>query len=431
MALMEKRWPEIRSALMIAADVLASFGFSERTLSAGSVLIPIAYYVFIRGLDSRYVSSGADAAERQAMRFWVTRSLMKRGVWGSGLDTLLARQRDVIREHGTTRFPVDELEAAMASLGKSLKFDDAEVEELSELRYGRPRTFATLAMLYPGLDLTKVFHEDHIFPRSLFTRPKLKKTGIPPTRISEYVDRVDGLPNLQLLAGVPNTEKQAKLPGEWLAGPQFPNEATRAQYMQENDLSGLPLDLEHFLDFHEGRRERIERRLRVLLGVGARMEPAKEPEAAGDAGAEDEGLDEDVEPPDEPPDVGSSWSHEQIRDWVRTDFVRSLVDGFEQWLVEVGGPTGEMRHRKRTQHTFYVGRQVIVYYYFAHKWMHFWLPRKTESDVVALSRLSDADAVHVNPERPGISGKIVVETDLSILEDRIRERVQLILREGA
>ena len=45
----------------------------------------------------------------------------------------------------------------MAGRGKSLRFDDAEIEELCELSYGRPRTFATLAMLYPGLDLTKQF----------------------------------------------------------------------------------------------------------------------------------------------------------------------------------------------------------------------------------------------------------------------------------
>ena len=240
MALLEKRWGEVRSALIVARDLLESFGLSERTLSADSVIVPLAYYAYSRGLGSTYVTSSAQAADRQEMRSWVMRSQMKRGVWGSGLDTLLVRLREVLRDHGSNGFPTDGLEAAMAGLGKSLQFSDAEIDELCELSYGRPRTFATLAMLYPGLDLTKQFHEDHIFARSRFTRARLVKAGIPPEAIDDYLERVNRLPNLQLLGGVPNTEKQARLPDEWLHGPHFTSDEARGTYMRENDLEGVP-----------------------------------------------------------------------------------------------------------------------------------------------------------------------------------------------
>jgi len=36
--------------------------------------------------------------------------------------------------------------------------------------------------------------------------------------------------------------------------------------MRENDLEGLPLSLDEFLAFCDGRREKIEVRLRELLG---------------------------------------------------------------------------------------------------------------------------------------------------------------------
>lgn len=265
MALMEKRWQDIRSALIVAVDLLARFGFSGRTLTADSVVIPIAYYVNARGLDSNYVEASAHAADRQKMRSWVVRSLMKRGIWGSGLDTLLGRLREVIKSHGQSSFPAAELEQSMAAVGKSLRFDDAEIEELAELRFGSPRVFPVLATLYPGLDLTKAFHEDHIFPRSRYTRSKLAKAGIAQEKIDDYIDNVDGLANLQLLAGVPNTEKQAKLPAEWLAGPHFPTEELRQTYVAENDLQGLPDDLNGFLDFYEARRQRIQKRLSSLL----------------------------------------------------------------------------------------------------------------------------------------------------------------------
>ena len=44
-ALIEKRWPELRAALLSAGSLLRSFGFAAQTLAANSVLIPIAYYI--------------------------------------------------------------------------------------------------------------------------------------------------------------------------------------------------------------------------------------------------------------------------------------------------------------------------------------------------------------------------------------------------
>jgi hypothetical protein len=267
MSLMEKNWPDIRSALLTSADLLASFGYSGRTLTAASAIIPIAYYLHQRGLGTSYVEASAYAQDRLAIRRWLTRSLMKRGVWGSGLDTLLSRIREAIREHGSHGFPTEAIEAAMASAGKSLRFEDAEIAELLDLRFGSTRVFPVLATLYQGLDLTKSFHEDHIFPRSRFTRARLAKAGVASDKIEEYLTRVDALPNLQLLAGLPNVEKQTMLPAAWLDGPHFPTGAARATYIAENDLEDLPIDLDGFLEFFNVRRQRIEVRLRKALNV--------------------------------------------------------------------------------------------------------------------------------------------------------------------
>ena len=265
-ALMEKRWLELRTALLSAGSLLRSFGFSAQTLTANSVLIPIAYYIQSRGLGDGYVTSSSYTADRELVRSWVTRSLMKRGVWGSGLDTLLSKLRDALRD-SSGGFPADQLEATMTVQGKSLRFEDVEIDELLESRYGRPRTFATLATLYPGLDLTQAFHVDHIFPRSLFTRSKLTKAGIASDRLDAYLNAVDSLPNLQLLPGIPNIEKQAALPSDWLAGPHFPTAEKRERYLERNDLQGLPLELDRFLDFHAARRELMTSRLRAVIGA--------------------------------------------------------------------------------------------------------------------------------------------------------------------
>jgi hypothetical protein len=267
MAEMERQWPAIKSALLLASRLLASFGFTARTLTANSSIIPLAYYAFRRQLGQSYLTSSKDAADRQAIRTWIIRSLLKRGIWGSGLDTLLSRQREAIRTSSLAAWPTQELEEAMAPLGKGLSFTEAEISEAAELQYGAPRTFSALALLYPGLDTSQQFHEDHIHPRSRFTRLRLIKAGVPEDKVDAYVAAVNGLPNLQLLAGLPNVEKTDKWPWDWLAHNAFPSTETQRQYVVANDLDLLPPDVTGFLDFYAARRDRIQLRLRQVLDV--------------------------------------------------------------------------------------------------------------------------------------------------------------------
>lgn len=268
MAKVEAAWPQIKSSLLRAATLLQQFGFHEHNLTANSVIVPIAHYLHLRGAGDSYLNSSADADDRLALQGWVTRSLIKRGIWGSGLDTLLTRIREELRTGSAAGFPVAAVEAAMAAAGKGLTFDTAEIDELLNLKYGGRRTFAVLSVLYPGLDLGKQFHEDHIFPKSRFTRKKLTEAGVPPDKVDDYLAAVNLLPNLQLLAGTANIEKQDSLPADWI-GTAFPSEERRATYAAENDLDGLPLDLADFATFYEQRKLRIRNRLVQALGASA------------------------------------------------------------------------------------------------------------------------------------------------------------------
>ncbi|MFZ2164720.1 MAG: hypothetical protein WAV45_04595, partial [Propionibacteriaceae bacterium] len=123
-------------------------------------------------------------------------------------------------------------------------------------------------MLYPGLDLGKKFHEDHIFPKSRFTKRKLTEAGVPPDKIDDYLDTVNLLPNLQLLAGTANIEKQDALPADWIAA-AFPSPLKRETYVADNDLADLPLDLAGFSAFFEKRKQRVRARLIAALSRSA------------------------------------------------------------------------------------------------------------------------------------------------------------------
>ena len=260
MAKLQDDWDRVDAALSIGARLLASFGFSERTLTAATVLTPIADYIYQRRVDETYLTQGQYAEDRERIRGWVIRSLLKTGVWSS-IDTLLVTLRRVVREHGDSAFPLDELQSAM-----SLRFDGEEIEDLVATQYGKGRTFPLLALLYPGVNVRNEFHVDHVFPRSRFTPKRLSEAGVAADDIPEFIDRVNGLPNLQLLEGPVNVSKQSTLPLTW-AEAQHPDADQRGLYFAGHDLDGLPADMSGFIDFFDRRQGLMVDRLSSLLGI--------------------------------------------------------------------------------------------------------------------------------------------------------------------
>jgi hypothetical protein len=259
MAALERGWSKIASSLRLAAQLLANFGFSERTLTANSVVIPIAYYLHRRGAHENYLTLNANQEDRAALRSWVVRSLLKAGVWGSGLDPLLLDLRAVIRDYGANEFPAGEIETAMTRRGKSLRFETDEVDDLLSLPYGDKRIFPLLSLLYPGMNFKNEFHVDHIFPRSKFAKKALTNGPIAAVEFDRLADLAERLPNLQLLEGPVNVAKQSAMPASWLAQ-HFVDATARDAYRAWHDLGSLPDGIAGFERFFGERQERIERR---------------------------------------------------------------------------------------------------------------------------------------------------------------------------
>ena len=77
------------------------------------------------------------------------------------------------------------------------------------------------------------------------------------------MDRVDRLPNLQLLVGDLNQSKSDMLPREWMET-TFDARAAR-EYAEHHDLGDVPVNITEFGAFYEARRERLLERLVRLL----------------------------------------------------------------------------------------------------------------------------------------------------------------------
>ena len=265
MAVLEERWLAVKRAMQLTVRLIASFGFNGKNLRASSAILPVAYYLCQLEPGDRYLTAAAYSVDRRNVRTWLTKSILKAsGIWGSGLDTLLTYLRNTIRSHGQETFPVDEIEAQMARRGKPLAFEDEELEELVELRYGDHRTFALMSLLFPFVDFRNHFHIDHIFPRALFAKPRLRKAGLSEDEADRFQEMRDALANLQLLDGGANIEKQQTLPTDWLRQ-MFPDQNSRSDYCGKHFLGQVPEEIGEFGAFYQNRREQLRRQIARLL----------------------------------------------------------------------------------------------------------------------------------------------------------------------
>ena len=266
MSLFQKKWNDIKRALMLTVELIASFGFSERSIRAHNTILPIAYYFYKRQISDNYLTSNNFANDRKAVREWLIRSLLKSHEWGSSgtrADTFLTDTRQIIKEnleYENDYFPSERIYAAL-----SLYFSEDERESLADMRFGDRLTFALLSLLFPFIDMNHHFHVDHIFPKAKITNRSLKAVGIPDDNIDEVFQQRDGLANLQLLQGALNIEKNAKMPAEWLKE-AYPDTEMRQAYQDRHLLGEVPESIAKFDTFYEARRERLKARITELLG---------------------------------------------------------------------------------------------------------------------------------------------------------------------
>ena len=261
MARIENEWSKIRSALRTAAILLSwRMGYDSHTLTANSVLIPIAHYLYRRGLTEHHIRRSRFDADANAIRDWTRRALLKRGTFGAGLDTTLRKARETIDEECSDGFSPSAMDAAFASIGRPLRFVEEELDDLVDGKGGT--AFSVLALLFPDFDLTNKCHVDHVFPQARFTVPQFRKAGVAEEHWQDYKDRRHRVANLQFLTESENLEKGAKSPSDWLR-----QHGRGDELRKRGDLENLPGGMVGFLEWYEARRERMKMRLAGLLGV--------------------------------------------------------------------------------------------------------------------------------------------------------------------
>lgn len=259
----ERHWEKTSSAIKVTVELISKFGFNRDNLLSTNAIIPIAYFVYKNEAQATILHSAKHEADRKYIKEWLARVLLK-GTFGGTPDSIYPGLRDAINDHHG-EFPLKEIIERYRGQKKSIVFNEDDIETILNLQYGKPKTYCALTLLYPGLNLSFKYHQDHIHPQSFFSIKNLRERGFGEELIPLYQENYNSLPNLQLLQATENSEKNDKEFEEWL-NEAYSNDLDRSNFLNQNFIgSDDPLSFEDFQNFFNLRRKRLKTQLMNML----------------------------------------------------------------------------------------------------------------------------------------------------------------------
>ena len=254
--LIEDNWDKTKKAISLSVNLLSSFGFNGDTLTANSVIIPIVYYLFNIDLPNNYIEADRYLKDRNKIKYFVQVSLLKR-IFGGTPDSILLKMRENMQDL-SEGFPLSNL-LKVRDTNKSLIITESDIDYLLDTKIGK-YSFALLSVIFPSIELKNKFHQDHIFPSSKYKNKKnLREIGYSEEEISFIIEHVDTIVNLQLLEGVPNTEKSNKYFDEWILK-RYDSDEELEYYLNRNLINKV-YEKNEFIQMYTDRKEELRKRL--------------------------------------------------------------------------------------------------------------------------------------------------------------------------
>lgn len=261
LAIMQQRWPHIRTAVRRTVALVNHFGIDRDTLTSANALMPIIYYV--SRADKDLLGTDAfDARNAESIRIWLIAALLG-NAFGGAVNSTLAVSRKLVRDglEFSNDFPSKILSDGLKLRGRVIGFDDIAIQSIKEVSYSKKQCFLALSLLY---DLPHVraadLHIDHIFPKAIFGDGRKHESKIRESYQIGCSGIVDNLGNLQLLLGRENLEKGSMRFEQWMdmRDPGY----LRIHLIPEDSSLWIPL---RFQEFVREREKLITQRLRRIL----------------------------------------------------------------------------------------------------------------------------------------------------------------------
>ncbi|WP_305418071.1 DUF262 domain-containing protein [Photobacterium leiognathi] len=265
MMTIEKNWEKTSAAIRASIELISNLGYNRDNLSATNAIIPIAYFIYKNDFIDSILYSGQRDSDRKAIREWLARVLL-RGTFGGTPDSIYPVMRNIFNDN-PGRFPLHEIIEHYRGRNKSISFNEDDIESILDLSYGKAKTYCALSLLYPGLNYSFKYHQDHIHPQSFFNKKVLRKNGFSEDIIDTYLNNYNSLANLQLLQATQNIEKSDKPFVSWLEQ-TYLTQAERESYLMQNHITpNQSLEFSEFMNFIQIRRKTLKHKLMSLLDV--------------------------------------------------------------------------------------------------------------------------------------------------------------------
>ncbi|MDA3807924.1 MAG: DUF262 domain-containing protein [Thiomicrorhabdus sp.] len=267
MKVIENNWDNTSAAMRAAIELVAKYGYNRDNLLATNTIIPIAYFIYKNKFEDQILHSAQREDDRKAIIEWLARVLLK-GTFGGQPDSIYPVMRNLTNQN-LGKFPLQEIIEHYKGRTKSISFTEDDIDNLMGLQYGKPKTYCALTLLCPALNFTYKYHQDHIHPKSFFTKRKFKELGVSEEQIDAYTAQFNNLPNLQLLQATQNSEKSDMQFSDWLTT-AYPDAAGRDSFLMQNHIkTDESLAFDDFLDFIANRKLTLKNQLIKILNVSA------------------------------------------------------------------------------------------------------------------------------------------------------------------
>lgn len=280
-SVIQASWSEICECIKASFKLVKLFGLNAQSLTSKNAVIPIAYYLYTKKSDDGnplYKSINnlsKHHAQRGAISQWLYMVLLK-GTFGNQADSILISMRNVLKKYIDGQvFPLEKIVDHFKATNKDLRFDEDYTESLLNTQHGESRCRPLLHLLFPEMNVTQVFHIDHLHPQSAFFSKKLKdhtflRESEDLLKFYSNANHWNSIANLHLLNDSQNMSKNDSSLETWLSNKDV--------HLKKGDLlieESVSLALSSFKEFYEQRRAALKNRLksRVYLASSLVTEP--------------------------------------------------------------------------------------------------------------------------------------------------------------
>lgn len=247
---LKQNWSSFKKALKSLENLLKTMHI-EVGHFAGSwnVLLPILYYIY-------YNPDKYDQNSKQ-ISIYLMRAILF-SYFQSGTTGKLQQMKSNINSYNY------EISVEMLDQITDLRVTEGKIEDILNSEKGS--RVATEALYYLSLDWTNKnfkYEQDHLHPFERFDASKPFTVSMEDWRI--WRSNRNRLPNLQLLEGHSNGSKNNMRLIDYY---NDMNEAQKQEFYQQAIIpEGVSLEIEHFGDFYDARRDLLAGKIRCLLGA--------------------------------------------------------------------------------------------------------------------------------------------------------------------